>query len=152
MDLREIGTRTTVKVTEDVAVEEAARLMREHHVGDVIVVKRRGGANIPVGMLTDRDIVMATVALGAPTVPLSVGDVMTGNPATLSYEADVGQAIRLMRERGVKRLPLVGASGEVAGVIAFDDIVAYLARQLAAVADITRHELHVEQERRRKLA
>lgn len=152
MDLREIGKRVIVKVTEDVSLTEAASLMRENHVGDVVVYRRRGGHNIPTGIVTDRDLVMATIALGAGTEGLAVGDLMTTNLATIPYDSEIGAVVKLMRERGVKRIPLVGEEGELLGIIALEDVAAYLARLAGDLAAVPGQQRTVELERRRKLA
>src|SRR5688572_19551492 len=106
-------------------VTTAARLMREKHVGYLVVVGPDGpdGRPMPVGVLTDRDIVVSIVARNADPQALTVGDVMTANPVTV-YELDaLESAVQEMRRIGVRRLPVVGKLGELKGVLSLDDVL-----------------------------
>jgi CBS domain-containing protein len=136
----------TVGKSEDVAA--AAALMRAEHVGDLIVVEPRGNASVPVGILTDRDIVVSVVAKGIAADAVTVGDAMTRNPLTVRENASVEFALREMRRYGVRRAPVVRANGDLVGVIAIDDIVQHLAVQLGGLADLIRLEQEAEQRAR----
>ena len=84
-------------------VVDAAALMRKEHVGDLIVVERRGSANVPVGILTDRDIVVGVVAKRVSPDDVAVGDAMTGDLLTVREDASLEFALREMRRYGVRR-------------------------------------------------
>lgn len=152
MDLKKIGRMRVVTVTPETSLADAARLMREYHVGDVVVVEQKGGKNVPVGVLTDRDIVLATIAIGAATDALAAGDIMTSDLATVPEDSSLTQVIELMKERGVKRVPLLGEGGELAGIVALEDVTRFLARELSALAEVSQRQKEVETERRRKFA
>ena len=79
----DLCTREVVACPPSLSVDEAARLMRERHVGSLVVVERGDGGRLPAGILTDRDIVTAVVAKGANAFSLRVGDVMSASPATV---------------------------------------------------------------------
>src|SRR6185437_12321225 len=83
------------------ALAEAARTMLESHVGSLIVVETHGTARKPIGILTDRDIVRGQLRLGADLFCLTVGDVMTPDPLTITISMGVTEAIEIMRTRGV---------------------------------------------------
>ncbi len=99
----------TIELT--ATVNAAARLMREQHVGDVVVCKMDEGRRIPDGILTDRDIVVSLVAMDIPTEAVRVEDVMTPTLVTVESDKGVYETIRLMEKYGVRRLPVVDHSG-----------------------------------------
>jgi CBS domain-containing protein len=132
----------TIGATEGVV--DAAVLMREEHVGDLIVVERRGQANVPVGILTDRDIVVAVVAKRVPPDSVTVGDAMTRNLLTMREDASLEFALREMRRYGVRRVPVVRANGDLVGVIALDDLIQHFAVQLGRLSDLIRLEQDAE--------
>ena len=152
MDLRKIGKLKVITVLAESGLEDAARLMRENHVGDVVVVENRNGKHVAVGMLTDRDIVLATIALGAPVNALVVGDIMSTDLVTVNAESSLSRVIELMKERGVKRIPLTGEGKEVLGIIALEDVTRFLAHELSALAEVSLRQKEVETLRRRKFA
>ena len=125
-------------------VVDAAALMREEHVGDLIVVERRGSANVPIGILTDRDIVVGVVAKRVSPDSVTVGDSMTRELLTVREDASLEFAMREMRRYGVRRAPVVRASGELVGVIALDDLIQHLAAQLSRLCDLIRVEQDAE--------
>jgi len=129
------------------AVDAAAR-MREEHVGDLIVVERRGSLEVPVGILTDRDIVVGVVAKRVTPDEVTVGDVMTRELLTIRESDGVEFALREMRRFGVRRAPVVGARGELVGVLSIDDVIQHLAVQLGRLADVIRLEQTVESQTR----
>ena len=132
----------TVGVTEDVA--DAAKLMRDQHVGDLIVTEPRGTQTVPVGILTDRDIVVGVIARRVAPDAVTVGDAMTRNLLTVREDASLEFALREMRRYGVRRAPVVRANGDLVGVIAIDDVIQHLATQLGRLADLIRIEQDAE--------
>lgn len=125
-------------------VVDAAVRMRQEHVGDLIVTEQRGSAMIPVGILTDRDIVVGVVAKRVAPDNVTVGDAMTRDPLTVREDASLEFALRQMRLHGVRRAPVVRANGDLVGVIAVDDLIQHLAVQLGRLADLIRLEQDAE--------
>jgi CBS domain-containing protein len=140
-------TVATVDAEEDVV--GAATLMREQHVGDLIVVKRRDGESVPIGILTDRDIVVGVIAKRVAPDVVKVGDAMTRNLLTIREDASLEFALREMRRYGVRRAPVVRANGDLVGVIAVDDVIQHLAEQMTRLADLIRIEQAAEVQTRR---
>lgn len=105
MAIGEICNREVVVVTRETPVVEAAQLMRHHHVGDVVVVLEEAGLRTPVGILTDRDIVVEVVAAGLDPAGLKVGDIMAPDLATVREDTGVFEAIRYMRDKGCGACP-----------------------------------------------
>jgi CBS domain-containing protein len=117
----------TVRRHEELAT--AAWMMRERHVGCLVVVKPAGalGGERPIGMLTDRDIVTQVIVRDADPREVSVEDVMTRQPVTVSIHASIEEALQRMREGHVRRVPVVDDRGRLAGILALDDIFEFLA-------------------------
>lgn len=128
----------------DQALADAASTMLESRVGFLIVVEGLGMGRKPVGVLTDRDIVRGQLRLSADLFCLTVGDVMTADPLTLPASSGVTEAIDALRERGVRRAPVVDGSGNLLGVVTLDDLLPAVARELEELATLVgtqaRHE------------
>lgn len=134
MAVGEICSREVVIARTGETLRVAAQLMREQHVGALAVVEDRGGAVVPVGVLTDRDIVTAVVAKGLDADALLVGEVMSADPVTVRDSDGVSACIAKMREKGVRRMPVVNARGELVGIVSADDFIELLAEELNGLA------------------
>lgn len=146
MPVGELCNREVVITEKSTVVTEAARLMRTHHVGDLVVVEEREGRRIPVGIVTDRDIVVEVVAAGVNPEALKVGDIMGPEVATVRESEGIYEALRYMRDRGVRRMPVVGADGALVGILTLDDLLELLAEEMMELAKLVLHE------RRREMA
>lgn len=140
----DVCTRNVVVAPTSLAVDEAARLMRERHVGCIVVVEAGDGGRLPAGVLTDRDIVTAVVARDVDAKSLRVGDVMSATPVMVREEDTLYHVLTLMRSRGLRRLPVTGPRGVLAGIVALDDVVAAIAGQLQTAASVAGRERHQE--------
>jgi CBS domain-containing protein len=136
MSIGQFCNRNVVTVSRDTPVVEAAGLMRQHHVGTVLVVEQAGDERKPVGIITDRDIVVEVVAPGLDPQLLKVGDLMTGQLAAIDEDAGYTETIREMSLRGFRRMPVVCKTGALVGIITADDILHHLASPLAALSDL----------------
>lgn len=145
MGVGEICSREVVFAGRNESVAQAARLMREHHVGTVVVVDERNGQRFPVGMLTDRDIAVGVVALGADPGRTNVEGVMPAEVVCVRETDGLGRALALMRAQGVRRLPVINGSGALVGVLSADDVLEILAEELyclgGMMASGERHEV-----------
>lgn len=146
MKVSDICKRNAVTVREFDELTAAAQLMREKHIGYLVVVVPNVGdrAVSPVGVITDRDIVVEVMAQGADPRALTVGDVMTREPVVAEEDSTVSTALQRMREIGVRRVPVVDRAGQLVGVLSLDDVLDALAEELMDVASSIRHELRVE--------
>lgn len=136
-------------IERDASVVEAAERMRTQHVGDLIIVEGRAGGRVPVGILTDRDIVLAVVAKRASPDSVTVGDAMTAALLTVNKDNGIEHALREMRRVGVRRAPVVDEAGLLVGVLSIDDVIDHLAVQLGHIADIIRMGQRAEIDTRR---
>ena len=134
MNAGELCNREVVFAYRNTPLVEAARLMREHHVGSLVVVVDRLSERVPVGILTDRDIVVAVVAKELDPRGLTVGDVVTGELIAVREKDGMPDALRLMREKGVRRVPVLTHSGALAGILTIDDLLDLMAEELGALA------------------
>lgn len=144
MTVNTICNHNVATIGADESLAEAAARMRDEHVGDLIVVARRGPVHVPVGILTDRDIVVAVVAKRVPPESVTVGDAMSSNLLTVRRDDALEGALREMRKVGVRRAPVIGSGGELVGVLALDDVIQHLAVQLGRLADLIRQEQYTE--------
>ena len=137
MHIRDICTIQTISCKRDETVQGAALLMRKHHVGDLVVVDGPDAEPIPVGILTDRDIVVAIVALGLDPASLQVCDIMSEDLLTCREDDDVYQTIEHMRLRGIRRVPVVNTKGTLAGIVSADDLLEFLAEEMGDLSRIS---------------
>jgi CBS domain-containing protein len=146
MNVGTICRREVVTVDPAEDLLKAAHLMRERHVGSLVVVA--AGESSPdckvVGMLTDRDIVTAVLAKDADARQLRVGDVMTRSPLQASEFSALEATLKHMREVGVRRVPVIGTRDQLVGILSFDDVLESLADQLMDVARAIRTEQKAE--------
>jgi len=149
MAIGEICSREVVLTRRDMNVREAARLMREYHVGALVVVDETGEGRVPVGMLTDRDIAVGIVAKGLDPDGLRVDEVMSPEVATARERDGVAETIELMRAKGVRRLPVVDERGTLVGIVSADDFVDLLAEEMSALARMITREQRRESETRK---
>lgn len=149
MKIREICSTTVVTATEDDSLFRAAYQMREDHVGDVVVVRRNNGARVPVGILTDRDFVVAMVAQGEDDfADTTVGQAMT-NVVILAREDDaVDEVLNNMRSNGVRRVPVVDADDDLVGIVSYDDILRELSGQLSKLSHLVDAQIDREKQQR----
>lgn len=147
-----VGKKTVVTVTPQSTIQEAAKRMRDFHVGDVVVVNDESIRASPIGIITDRDIVLSTVAFGLAPDEVLVGDIMVRSLTTANASDSVYRVLNIMREHGIRRIPLVDEAGLLTGIVSSEDIFEFLTRGLSDVAHITEKQHSVEYERRRRLA
>lgn len=147
MSLTDICSRAPITIAADASLAEAAQRMRARHVG-FLVVTADGTPGRPLGVLTDRDIVVEVVSEGVDPTTLTAGDAMTADPLTVGVEATPEQVLAQMRAFGVRRAPVTDAAGDVVGVIALDDLIDWIAAALGNVAAVVRHEQHLERQLR----
>ena len=134
-NIGEFCNREVVVTTRDMTVTAAAKLMRQHHVGTIVVCEQvNGGRRIPVGIVTDRDIVVEVVAPELRSDTITVGDIMEPELVTVRESDSVQQTLEVMRARAVRRIPVVGDDSQLVGIVSIDDLLAVLAEELTDIA------------------
>jgi CBS domain-containing protein len=147
MTVTELYSTPAVTAHPDETVVEAARRLRDKHVGDLVVVDDKKRL---VGILTDRDIVVSAVAQSHERLDsLRVGDIMTTDVVSVRRAETVEAALKKMAARGVRRLPVLGADGQVEGILSLDDLLQRESLQLWNLVTIVAREQRQERELRR---
>ena len=126
----------------------AAQLMREDHVGSLVVVDDENGSRQVRGLITDRDIVVAVVATGLDPEALRLEDIMSVGLVTALETDSLLDLSRAMREGGVRRVPVVGARDELMGLVTMDDVFTILAQEMNLLAGAFSTEIKHEREQR----
>lgn len=130
--IRDVMTSRPCTLRSSASVMEAAALMRDHDIGDVVVLENER----LFGILTDRDIVVRVLAEGADASQMKVGEICSRNLTTIDPASGVGDAVRIMRDKAIRRLPVVEENGEVVGVVSIGDIAVARDRR-SALGDIS---------------
>ena len=130
MTIREYCNANVICCEPDAPISEVAALMRKHHVGDVVVVaNQQEGQQVPLGILTDRDILVETIAV--------------------LEDAGLTEALGVMRGKRIRRLPVVNRAGGLVGMVTTDDLLDLLAAELSMLAGLV-VEQPIKEERTRK--
>ncbi len=149
MPIGELCIRQVVVAPRNASVLEIAKLMRQHHVGDIVVTDEIKGRREPVGIVTDRDIILEVLAQELDATSLSAGDIMSSDLITVRENEGVFQTIQLMRAKGARRAPVVNGEGILVGIVSVDDLVELLAEELSQLAKLVAREQKLEAELRR---
>lgn len=112
---------------EEDLIPDVARQMRDASVGCVVVAR----AGRPIGILTDRDIALRVVAEGRDPTITRVSEVVTYDPIVLVVDADISTATALVRTHGIRRIPIVDASGQVVGIVTSDELLVLVGKELS---------------------
>ncbi|OYV15934.1 MAG: hypothetical protein CG438_1770 [Methylococcaceae bacterium NSP1-1] len=140
MPIGEFCNREVVFATRETSIPEAAQLMRKFHVGDLVVVDEIDGKRVPVGIVTDRDIVIEIVSQSLDLNEFSVGDIMSPQLISVQEKEGVFETIRLMRAKGIRRIPVVNQEGGLEGIVSADDILDLLAEEMTELAKVVPRE------------
>lgn len=155
MNIGDICNREVVFVNRDVTVHAACRLLRHYHVGSLVVVDAANDdstprtQHVPVGMLTDRDIVIEVDAMELDPRVITAGDIMSADLVVAPESLGLAEAVDLMRFKGVRRLPVVNTENRLAGIVTIDDVLVVLAEALSNIAHVVSREPKHEQRTRR---
>lgn len=148
MNAGELCNRDVVTATADMTILDAARLMRDQHVGCLVVIATKDDRIEPVGMLTDRDIVIEVIAEGIDINQVTVGDIMSYAVLKVPENESIFDTAQRMRARGVRRVPVVSNTCSLVGILAFDDILEMLSEELSVLSRLTSREAEQEAKKR----
>ena len=140
MNIGEVCTREVYMMNPGESLLEAAREMRRRNVGCIVIVEQLGKRMVPIGILTDRDIVRALPEHSGNLGALPVADIMTRDLLALSENDSFVDAMVRLRQRGVRRAPVVGASGDLVGIVSTDDLLGIIAEQLCSLARLVERQ------------
>ncbi len=132
MKVRQIHERDVVTISPEDSIVKAAKLMRQHHVGDVVIAGQGDDGPIPLGVITDRDLVVSVLAQEVENPDtIRVADIAGRVLHTATEDQELSEVIKEMWGHGVRRMPVVDASGSLLGIVTYDDIIRRLSDELA---------------------
>lgn len=137
MSIESLLRRPVQTLPPEAPCREAAQLLRDERVGCVVVSEE----GRPLGIVTDRDLVVRVMASGLDPDKTPLRDIMSGEPVFLADQRGIDQVVATMRQERIRRIPIVDAEGRLEGVISLDDLLPLLARQLGELAEAIRGEL-----------
>ncbi|TCB92074.1 CBS domain-containing protein [Micromonospora zingiberis] len=123
----DVMTRQVIYLSAETTLDEAARVMKEADIGDVVVTD---GATL-AGLLTDRDIVVRAVAANSDPTSTTIGSITTREVVMIEQNCSAGDAAALMRERGVRRVLVCDAERKLVGIVSLGDLAVQLDPQSA---------------------
>jgi len=132
--LKNFSTSIVAVVEPDTPAVVVSQLMRQHHIGALVVVDAQEKAR-PVGIVTDRDLVLELMAEGLDPSVFTAGDIMSVNLVNATPEMDEMDAVELMKRHRLRRLVIVDDEGRLAGIVTMEDVLEQLARELANLAE-----------------
>jgi CBS domain-containing protein len=121
MQVKEIMTANPACCTSATTLQDVAQMMIDHDCGEIPVVENKDN-NLPIGVITDRDIVCRAVARGLNPLDLTAGDCMTTPCVTVTPEMSVDECCRILEDNKIRRVPVVDADGCCCGIVALADI------------------------------
>lgn len=149
MLLRDVCTPDVISCTPESTALHAARLMRQHHVGDVVVVEDVETGQSPIGVVTDRDIVVEVLGRELDPARVTLRQIMRTPVVIASVSEQVGEAVRRMTFHAVRRMPVVDESSRLVGILCLDDLLKRLAADAGSLAEIVTREQDREHRVRR---
>ncbi|MBU0680638.1 MAG: CBS domain-containing protein [Proteobacteria bacterium] len=136
MPVGEFCNRQVVIASPESDIVTIAKLMREYHVGDVVIVQNKGEARVPVGIITDRDLVIELLAKEVDLDAVTVSDVMSYELVTCQESIGLWDALKHMQGKAIRRLVVVSDSGSLVGILTVDDILDLLADEMTSLAKV----------------
>ena len=140
MNIGELCAREVYIVNPGEPLSQAVHEMRKRNIGCVIVVEQRGARVVPVGIVTDRDIVRALPDYPDGIARARIADVMTREPLTLAEDCSIVEGMGRLRARGVRRAPVTAANGDLVGIVSTDDCLGIVAEQLDSLARLVERQ------------
>jgi CBS domain-containing protein len=141
MNASELCIREVITARADEPIVEAARRMARYNVGNLIVVEETDKIVRPIGIVTDRDLVVGVLARGDAASHQPIRDVMPSRLVTATEDTDTIDVLALMRQHAIRRIPIVNQRGGLEGVIALDDILGWIADQLGTAAALLQRQI-----------
>ena len=143
MLLGEACNREVIITDSSCTVLKAAKLMREYHVGSIVIIKKEQEINKPIGIITDRDIVIEVISKNTIPDMVKLSEIMSTELVTGKDTDELWASLQNMRTHGVRRMPVIDKNGSLVGIITADDILELFSEELQDVIRL----IAVEQEK-----
>lgn len=147
MPISDFCSGEIVTIHAEASVRAAAEVMRQNRVGCLAVLEGDAAGQRPIGMVTDRDIVLKAVAENQALETTSVRAIMSPDPITIDKDAGVFDAIKLMEANSVRRLIVTDAAGEAVSFLSADDFVRILGDEISRIGDLFLRQARLEEPR-----
>jgi len=131
MEVKDIMTADPACCTSETTLQEVAQMMIEYDCGEIPVVDSQE-SRVPVGVITDRDIVCRSVAKGLNPLDLTAADCMTQPCATVTPRISLQECTRIMEENKIRRVPVVDSDGSCVGIVSLADIATHAGQGIIA--------------------
>jgi signal-transduction protein with cAMP-binding, CBS, and nucleotidyltransferase domain len=148
MSVGKICTRHVFSIDLNADATQAAKAMREYHVGFLVVTQKKDGNDMPIGVITDRDLVLEVMALEVDPHAVTVKDIMTPQPLVAHEQEPLHDTLLRMRAAGVRRVPVQDAYARLVGVLSLDDVTGYLSNLIQDLSGAIDRDQTIEQRRR----
>lgn len=135
MTVSDIAREKVATVGADASVDEVVATMADLGVGSVVVLE----GDEPVGIITDRDLVLRVFGADVDPSTVPAGEVMSGDLVTATGEEGVYELVRMMAQNGVRRVPVV-SDEELTGIVTLDDVIILLSMEIQSVETLIRSE------------
>lgn len=137
LSLDQLYEKDVVCLKPDDTVYDAAREMLENHIGDIVITQEENGKTMPVGIVTDRDLVINATAKKLDPETIKLSDIMSKKVITATEDDDLTTLVRLVVDEGVSRLPIVDEAGNLAGILSSKRLFQYFAQGLCELSSIS---------------
>lgn len=144
MSVGEFCNREVIVSNKETSITDISQLMREHHVGCVVIVDNEDDCNTPVGIITDRDIVIEVIAANLNINSVNAGDIMSSDLLVAREVDGLWETLKRMRANGVRRVPVVNDEQVLVGILTVDDILEILANEFSELVALMSHEQRKE--------
>lgn len=134
MRAQQIGHSRVIQTQAGVPLTEAARIMRQHQIGCLVVTAESTEGVIPIGILTHRDVVFRACAVACDVSALTVGDVMSSPAVCCRTDHSVDELVAIMQGNGTRRLPMMDEAGRLAGIVCSNDVLGAIGELLTGLA------------------
>lgn len=148
MTIGEYCNREVTITEQDTSVNEAAILMRHHHVGDLVVVDKQEEKMVPIGIVTDRDLVIEVLAQNVDPDSLSIKDIMSTDLVTVNENVTLLSVLDIMQKERVRRILVVDELGGLQGILSADDAIELIAEAMNNLTKLVKREMAREQKQR----
>lgn len=145
MPMSDLCEKRAITIEKSATLEEAATMMRKHHVGSLVVVNVVGKSQRPVGVLTDRDIVLKGVAEKRTLGTTTVDQIMSRDPVEISRNSGVFEALRKMRRNNVRRVVVTDEGNGICGLFSTDDLIRLIAQEMHEVGQLFEEQVSREE-------
>lgn len=147
MPIADLCSNKLISIDRKATLQQAAQMMKDHHVGGIVVVEANGQGK-PVGILTDRDIVLNVVAENLP-INTPVQEVMSKNIVKVAKWDGIAEVVEQMESSGVRRMIVVDESGHACGLVSADDILQLVSQELSGLGSLISKQVENEEIRLR---